>query len=244
MPLSDKARDRLVRDFERAVNRAAPDWTGSNASDPGVTMLELLAFVADDLLHHRATLSPHAHRIARDLSGRAAALADAGTGTGAGDDCVSGLERVSYFSGQILGADDFETEQAYLRGRLGRRNRLLHGTGIVAGLDVAIDASAGAVVIAPGMAFAPDGNEIGLDAPCTLALPASSTAWLVQIAYREAPCRNVVSPAGTSASRIVETFDASLAATADANAVPLARVHRVRGRWRVDAKFAAPRIRR
>ncbi|MEO7116544.1 MAG: hypothetical protein ABIZ18_11870 [Caldimonas sp.] len=242
MPLSDKARDRLARDLARAVTRAAPDWTGSNASDPGVTMLELLTFVADDLLHHRATLSPHAHRIARDLSGRSAALADAGTG--ASDDCVSGLERVSYFFGQILGADDFETEQAYLRGRLGRRNRLLHGTGIVAGLDVAIDASAGAVVIAPGLAFAPDGNEIGLDAPVALALPASGTAWLVQVAYREAPCRSVVSQAGTATTRIVETFDASLAAMADASAVPLARVHRVRGRWRVDAKFAPPRIRR
>ncbi len=235
---------RLARDLERAVTRAAPDWTGSNPGDPGVTLLELLAFLADDLHHRRATLSPHARLLARDLADRASALSTTDAGTGPAADAGGGLQRVDYFSGQLLGTDDFQAEQDYLRGRISRRNRMLHGIGIVAGLDVTTDTGGAHVVIAPGLAFAPDGNEIGLDAPCTLALPASGTAWLVQLAYREAPCRNVVSPAGTSASRIVETFDASLAATVDNNAVPLARVHRVRGRWRVDAKFAPPRIRR
>lgn len=225
MPLNDKDRARLARDFQRAVARVAPDWTGSGAHDPGVTMLELLAFVLGDLQHRRAALSPHA----RDV----------------GDDCVSGLRRVNYFSGQLLGVDDFQAEQDYVRARLNRRNLLLHGAGIVAGLavTVATDADGAHVVIAPGLAFAPDGSEIFVDAPCILSLPASGAALLVQIAYRDAPCRSVVTTTTSQPSRIVETHSASLAATPDANAVSVGRVHRLRGRWRVDAKFAPPRLR-
>jgi len=225
VPLNDKQRARLARDFQRAVARVAPDWTGSGAHDPGITMLELLAFVLHDLQHRRAALSPHARDVA--------------------DDCGSGLRRVSYFAGQLLGVDDFQAEQDYVRGRLNRRNLLLYGTGIVTGLavTVATDADGAHVVIAPGLAFAPDGDEVFVDAPCRLALPASGAAWLVQVAYREEPCRSVVTTTTSQPSRIVESHRASLAATPDANAVSVARVHRLRGRWRVDAKFEPPRLR-
>ncbi len=247
MPLKDAARAALARDLRKAVLRVAPDWTGGNTHDPGVTMLELLAFVLDDLQHRSATLDPHGRRLARALADHASALAAPPTTSDTGD-CPAGLRRVSYFAGELLGVDDFRTEQDYVRDRLNRRNRLMHGAGIVDGLAVTVttDTSGASVVIAPGLAFAPDGNEIVLDAPSVLPLPASGSdaALLVQLAYREVPCRPVVAGSTTQPSRVAETSATTLAALPDANAVGLARVLRVRGRWRIDPKFRAARARR
>jgi hypothetical protein len=240
MPLSERQRVALARDLQRAVARAAPDWTGSGAHDPGITLLELLAFLVDDLHHRRTALSPHARLLASDLARRASALA----ATSDAGDCEPGLRRVNYFAGELLGVDDFQTEQQYVRDRLSRRNRLLYGAGIVGGLEVAVgtDASGAHVTVAPGLAFAPDGSEIFLDTPCVLALPASGANAYVQIAYREAPCRNVVVAEASQPSRIVETSAVSLAATPDATAVTLAHVRFQRGRWRIDARFVPVRL--
>lgn len=232
--MNDKQWTSLARDFQRAVARVAPDWTGTGEHDPGIAMLELLAFVLDNLQHRRVALNPQGRLLARDLASRASALAT--TIESDSDDCGSGLRRVNYRAGMLLGVDDFQAEQDYVRDRLNRRNRLLYGAGIVAGLAVTVQANAGGarVVIAPGLAFAPGGNEIFLDTPCVLALPASGAAWIVQLVYRERPCQS---------ARIVETFDATLASVPAVDAVAVARVHRVRGQWRVDAKFKAPRTR-
>jgi hypothetical protein len=251
MPLSDKQRTGLARDLQRVIARVAPDWTDFGAHDPGITMLQLLAFTLADLQHRHSALSPHARLLARDVATRAVALAEALDGAGA--ECGSGLVRVNYFAGMVLGVDEFRTEQDYVRHRLNRRNQLVHGAGIVAGLQVkvAADGDAARVAIAPGLAFDPAGNEICIDVPCLLTLPAAGASLLVQLSYREQPCRTVatmnepVDPTGaTAATRIVETFDATLASLPAANALALARVQRVRGRWRVDAKFKAPRVRR
>jgi hypothetical protein len=255
MPLDDKQWSALARDLRRVAARAAPGWTDSGSHDPGVTVLELLAFVLADLHHRTSAPSPHVRGLAQEVALHAAALAT--TTAAHADDEGGGLRRVSYFAGQLLGVDDFQAEQDYLLDRLSRRNRLLHGAGIVDGLAVTVDPGAGApaVVIAPGLAFDPRGREICVDAPCRLPLPASIAALLVQLTYREQPCRDVVALAGappdatagndaTRPSRVVETFAATLAAAPAADAVTLARLHRVRGRWRVDAKLKPLRVRR
>jgi hypothetical protein len=168
------------------------------------------------------------------------------------------LRRVRYFAGQLLDADDLQAEQDYVVARLNRRNRLLHGAGIVSGLDVALEAGAGdpaEVVVAPGLAFDPAGREIHVEAPCRLALPASDAAQAVLLRFVERRCASVPSAAAAAGgeaaetalgqpSRIVETFAASLSPAPDAEAVCVARLHRVRGRWRIDARFTAPRVRR
>jgi len=234
--MTDEQRIELARDLQRAVARVAPDWTDFGAHDPGITVLELLAFTLADLQHRRGTPSHHARALARDVAGRAAALATALDGDVDSADFGSGLRRVNYLAGMLLGVDDFRTEQDYVRHRLNRRNRLLHGAGIVAGLEVTVEGDAGGqrVVIAPGLAFDPHGNEILVDAPCILALPAPGTALLVRLSYREQLC---------PATRIVETFDAALASAPAGTEVSVARVHRVRGAWRIDPKFQAPRVR-
>jgi len=46
------------------------------------------------------------------------------------------LKRLNYFFGQMLGVQDFRTEQAYFREKLKLHNRCLHGYGTVCGLMV------------------------------------------------------------------------------------------------------------
>ncbi len=74
------------------------------------------------------------------------------------------LERVRYAYGQLLGLDDFQTEQDYFRQRLRRHNLLLHGWGIVFGLDVAANSEPWRVVVEPGYAIDGQGEEIVVDA--------------------------------------------------------------------------------
>jgi hypothetical protein len=49
---------------------------------------------------------------------------------------VPELQRLTYFYGQLLGPKDLLGEQAYLREKLRLANRLLHGWGVVCGLEV------------------------------------------------------------------------------------------------------------
>lgn len=46
------------------------------------------------------------------------------------------LVRLNYFYGQLLGVQDFRTEQEYFRAKLKLLNRCLHGHGVVCGLEV------------------------------------------------------------------------------------------------------------
>ena len=46
------------------------------------------------------------------------------------------LKRLNYFYGQMLGVNDFRTEQAFFREKLKLHNRCLHGYGTVCGLKV------------------------------------------------------------------------------------------------------------
>jgi len=254
MALTDKRRADLARDLRRAIARAAPDWTDSGTHDPGVTMLQLFALLLDDLLHRRAALDPQARVLARDVATRAALLAAA---LDEASVCGGGLARVDYFTGMVLGSDDFSAEQNYFRQRLNRLNRLLHGSGVATGLEVTVTGTgdAAGATIAPGFALDRAGNELCVETSCRLALPVAGPALMVAIAYRERPCRPVPAPGAVPdpvggapspvrPSRIVETFDAILAADSAADAVALARVHRVRGRWRIDPAFQPLRVRR
>lgn len=254
MPLSDEQWAALARDFRRAAARSAPEWTDANTHDPGTTVLELLAYALDDLVYRTGAATPHGHRIAEEVGRRAAALAAAWGNDSGGDDCGDGLQRVRYFFGKLLDAAEFQAEQDYLLGRLSRRNRLLYGAGIVDGLEVSVatDGDGPHVVVAPGLAFDPRGREIFVDACCRVALPAADDALLVQLAYRERPCRRVPALTGDSGvgadvaepTRIAETFEASLAPAPVADALSVARVRSTRGHWRVDRSFKAQRVRR
>jgi hypothetical protein len=243
--LSDKQWQSLAAALKREVTRLVPDWTDHNTHDPGITVLELLAYALTDLHHRSSTLDARGRALARRVAQLAESLA-AATGV---DDCPPGMQRVNFFSGQMLTAEDFSAEQDYIRAKAHRRNRLLHGVGIVSGLGVTLEpaGSGSRVVIAPGLAFDPLGQEIEVSAPAALPLPAQGTALLVLLHYAEQPCRPVPAlTAGAEApavfSRITETFSATLAPFADDTALALARVKFSRGRWILDRKFKTAKI--
>jgi hypothetical protein len=118
MPLSDERWAALARDFRRAAVRAAPEWTGSNTHDPGITVLEVLGYALAELGYRSGAggATPQARALAADIAGRATALAAAGGGDGAGDDCGGGLQRVRYFAGKLLDADELQSEQNHSTG--------------------------------------------------------------------------------------------------------------------------------
>lgn len=70
--------------------------------------------------------------------------------------------RVKYSMGLVLGLDEFEQEQLYFLEKNRLHNRALHGYGTVCGLNVSVRDNQGKteVVVAPGIAVAPEGQEI------------------------------------------------------------------------------------
>lgn len=80
----------------------------------------------------------------------------------------AGLERVRYFSRQLMTADDMLAEQQYFRQKLRRHNRFLHGWGVACGLQVvtaASDTYPWQVIVGPGYAIDPCGDEIYVAEP-------------------------------------------------------------------------------
>src|SRR4030095_1283749 len=49
--IDDATMRSLVESFERIVAVAQPDWTGSNRSDPGVTLIEMFAWLAEGIAY-------------------------------------------------------------------------------------------------------------------------------------------------------------------------------------------------
>jgi hypothetical protein len=77
-----------------------------------------------------------------------------------------GLERTHWFAGQLVGPEDLTQEQRYFRDKSRRHNRLLHGWGVVCGLDVAAALNADKrpepyrVTVGAGYVLGPFGDEI------------------------------------------------------------------------------------
>ena len=94
------------------------------------------------------------------------------------------LQRVLYFTGQVLGEDDFNTEQNYFIEKHRLHNRHLHGWGVVNGLEVSID-KANVVHVAPGVAIDCVGNEIFLRSEAKLNAPGRASEFYVVVEYRE-----------------------------------------------------------
>jgi predicted flap endonuclease-1-like 5' DNA nuclease len=119
------------------------------------------------------------------------------------------LVRPRYFPRQVVTADDLTTDQAYLRERLRRHNRYLHGCGVVCGLEVVPtdpdESGTPQVVVTPGYALGPYGDEIYVPELQTLQLdcvapakdctdleetPAGTPGYVV-LRYRETEARPI-----------------------------------------------------
>jgi hypothetical protein len=85
------------------------------------------------------------------------------------------LERPRYFAGQVITAEDLTQEQVYFREKLRRHNRLLHGWGVICGLDVG-EAEGCSVKVSAGYAIDPTGDEIVVPEPVHVDVCAESPA--------------------------------------------------------------------
>ena len=76
------------------------------------------------------------------------------------------FERNKYYYGMLLSVEDFNSEQKYMNDKRRLINRLVHGTGVVSGLNVvAIDDQT--VSVESGLAFDNTGREIIVETPVT-----------------------------------------------------------------------------
>lgn len=94
------------------------------------------------------------------LSAAAARSTDAGCRPCA--DC-GGLEclcRPRFFAGQLLTEDELNQLEQYVVNKNRLHNRHLHGWGVVCGLDVVCDECGAGVVVKPGYALSPCGDDI------------------------------------------------------------------------------------
>jgi hypothetical protein len=161
------------------------------------------------------------------------------------------LERLTYFNGRLLSADDLQTEQDYFRTRLRRLQRAALTVGVISGLELSVSDDADgtpSVVIAPGLALDRAGELIEVCEPVSIPLGEASEPGLVLLRYVERP--TALLPATGSApdsaespqpGRIAEGFGISISPSVDGAAVALGRLVRESTGWRVESAPLEPR---
>jgi hypothetical protein len=127
------------------------------------------------------------------------------------------LERLRFFSGRLLSADDLQQEQEYFLARLRRHNRFLHGWGVVSGLGVSLSGK-DTLVVQPGLAIDCAGNEIVLSEKSELCVKGMAGKLYLVLKYAEihiAPTPSFSDPNDSDAtefSRVRESAQVELAA--------------------------------
>ncbi len=156
------------------------------------------------------------------------------------------LTRPNFLAGQLLSADDLRAEQVYQRDRARLHNRLLHGWGVVDGLDAR--SHGGRIIVSPGLAFDSYGDEIILTRE-TAILPspgsAGCAARFVIARFSETPSDPVILGAHTEFRRITYGATIELADTAPRGrdgAVAIARLLWRTAQWRVDGRYRRRRV--
>ncbi len=169
------------------------------------------------------------------------------------------LKRPSYFAGQLLTADDLRAEQEYHLQSRWQHNRMLHGYGIVVGLEVGVqenDDGSTQVIVSPGYALDGWGREIVLTESVAIYLPGDRHDLTLYVKYVERPDDDEKSIASRmdaprTNAPVIEaaqvTFEPSssergIAPTMRVDyAIPIARLRRPRQAWQRDKDFRPPR---
>lgn len=235
--LTDADWDDLARDLTARVAVFAPDWTAQTDTDPGVTIVELFAFLTESLLY-RQDGSPRGRARLREIVEQLARVH--------ASPCPDGtLIRNRYYTGKLLSAADFEQEQQYLRTKHRRHNRLLHGVGIVSGLDVSVETlHAGeepVVVVSPGVAISQEGEELLLCERATSDPCLGKEVCYVTVRLVERPTN--VDPGG-EASRIGESAEIAVVEDVAPGLLAIARLTRDGATWQADPGYEPLRVAR
>jgi hypothetical protein len=226
--------DELVRDLSRRVAADSPDWTDHADHDPGLTLVQLFAFLTESLLD-RGGISAETRAHLRDVLARLERADDVG--------CADGtLTRNRYYSGKLMSVADFEEEQSYLRTKQRRHNRLLHGVGVVRGLEVTMEsgqAGGDRVIVSPGVAIAPDGEELVVCDPVSLDVCPGSAVCYVSLTLAE---REVDPTADDEPTRVEESAEVGVSDDVASGQLAIARLKLDGGAWRLDPSFTPPRV--
>ena len=238
----------LVRALNKTMTAHAPGWTDHNDSDPGITTLELMAYLAEGLQFHHAIVpggSDAASRITGALERyrEGAVQMDAETLVA---ETWSGTKRPRYFSGRLLTPEDLTAEQEYQLGAHRRHLQRLHGFGVIAGMKVTLATSGDTLTVEPGAAIDGHGREIQLRELVTLGIPDSSSSparLVVEYAERGVDAVPVRQDDGPEWSRIEEGCRVVLAQDSCEHGVTIARLIRDQNNWLLDDTFVPARPR-
>ncbi|MBI1407391.1 MAG: hypothetical protein GC145_14865 [Caulobacter sp.] len=136
--------------------------------------------------------------------------------------------RPNYFDGQDLGTADFLAERDHLDGLRRLYNAGLHTWGIAQGLGVVAGGDQRSVIIAPGLAIQPSGQEILLTEPTTLTTPnlggQTVNLFIISQARRTHPSQASLASGFTRLEHVAMPFFAAAGASVDDQAVFLAAV--------------------
>jgi len=235
--LNESERRALVNEFVAVTKKYAPDWTTDTRSDPGITLIELFAWLVEQEFWRSDTVPEPDHAHFRLLLQKVFATLTGSCNT------RSGLTRPRYYSGQLLTADDLVAEQNYFRERLRRHNRCMCGHGIVTGLEVSLDGDDSAVIISPGCAITDSGEEIHVSEPLLCVLSTKVKAGFVTISFCEQCVPGVASSAGDmqECARVEEGVSVQFGEAVPVGSVVLARVTFEQQHWVLDAAFLPAR---
>jgi hypothetical protein len=84
------------------------------------------------------------------------------------DTCSTNLERVRYYARQLVDANTLTTDQQHTLQKARQHNRMLHGSGVVCGLQIMpspTDKHPWHITIYPGYALSPQGDAIYVNTP-------------------------------------------------------------------------------
>lgn len=165
----------------------------------------------------------------------------------AGAERYSGVKRVHYFDGKLLGIDDLRDEQEYYIGKRRLHNRALHGPGVVEGLAVRLqaDTTPPTVLVEPGFALDPQGREIVLAEPLAIAMDDGTSPRLVAIECAERLTNPVPGPDAETAAYARVEEGAAIRLVGDdgcAEGIALARLVFDSVGWGVDPTFEPTRL--
>jgi hypothetical protein len=231
----------LVAELKETVVVQVPAWTDHNESDPGVTLLELFAFLTENLLYHAHDIPERGRTAALRAAAALFALSNSRASA-----CAT-LKRPHFFSGQLLDAATLQDEQDYHREKLRLHNRMLHGFGIVSGLGVHVESTSGPegsrIIVDPGYAIDHRGEEIAVCAGAALAPPSGGNEAFVSLRFWEHSCL-LDSPSVNGEPGVTRVEEACVIGFAQAvlpPALALARLIRAEAGWSVDPTFVPPR---
>jgi hypothetical protein len=157
------------------------------------------------------------------------------------------LKRTNYIAGQVLTAADFQAEQKYFMERMRLHNLNCHGVGIVSGLEISTsDGPARSILVSPGTALDPQGNEITLYSAVRCPLPQKCEMAYLVLYWAERETDPMAGPEQDVNSRIEEyailRYEPEESQAHNHTGVVLARLRRVRRMWQVDQTFQVRRI--